>query len=362
MVIWLIGMSASGKTTIGKKLFEKLEQTDEKWIFLDGDTFRHILGEDLGHSIEDRKKNAFRISRFCEYLSSQGISVLACVLSIFHDNQYYNKNNIKNYKEVFIDVDFENLIKRDNKNLYQKALDGQLKNFVGVDIKFKAPYSPDLVIDNNMDNPNYALMIQKIIDKFNITINNKYSYTKNNLLKIAHKYQYSKFEGVEFFNKFKIDRKNSIEFFEKRFKKLKKFNLTPLKNKEIYINNDLILKEFLVHLLLSSEDELQNNFKTIDIIVKRFEVGKKLYLTYNKKDIIKNSSNYEELLNYPLFSLVLQRYYYITFSAKKLTYLNAILKVNDIISSINSEFIFIDEIYYSKLALNGELKIVGKIL
>ena len=54
-VIWLIGMSASGKTTIGK-VYEKLAYSREKWIFLDGDVFV-ILSEDLGHSIEDRRKN-----------------------------------------------------------------------------------------------------------------------------------------------------------------------------------------------------------------------------------------------------------------------------------------------------------------
>ena len=100
MVIWLIGMSASGKTTIGKKLYEKLNLSEEKWIFLDGDTFRNILGEDIGHTIEDRRKNAYRISRFCEFLSSQNINVIACVLSIFHDNQQYNKDNIADYKDI----------------------------------------------------------------------------------------------------------------------------------------------------------------------------------------------------------------------------------------------------------------------
>ena len=53
MVIWLIGMSASGKTTIGKKLYDKLKFSKDKWIFLDGDIFRNILGDDLGHTIED---------------------------------------------------------------------------------------------------------------------------------------------------------------------------------------------------------------------------------------------------------------------------------------------------------------------
>ena len=87
MVIWIIGMSASGKTTIGKKIYEKLKYSKEKWIFLDGDVFRNILGEDLGHTLEDRKKNAYRISRLCEYLNLQNINVIASVLSIFHDNQ-----------------------------------------------------------------------------------------------------------------------------------------------------------------------------------------------------------------------------------------------------------------------------------
>ena len=75
MVIWIIGMSASGKTTIGKKLFEKLESSNQKWVFLDGDTFRNILGEDLGHTLKI-EKNAYRVSRLCEYFLSQDINVL----------------------------------------------------------------------------------------------------------------------------------------------------------------------------------------------------------------------------------------------------------------------------------------------
>ena len=141
MVIWLIGMSASGKTTIGRKLYDKLTLSDKKWIFLDGDTFRNILGEDLGHTVEDRKKNAYRISRFCEFLSSQGINVVACVLSIFHDNQRYNKENITEYKEVYIDVDFDILIKRDNKELYINTVEVNELN------SNKAPWENTILTD-----------------------------------------------------------------------------------------------------------------------------------------------------------------------------------------------------------------------
>jgi adenylylsulfate kinase len=363
MVIWLIGMSASGKTTIGKKLYEKLkDNSSKKWIFLDGDTFRNILGEDLGHTIEDRRKNAYRISRFCEFLSSQGINVLACVLSIFHDNQKYNKEIISNYKEVYIDVSFENLVKRDNKQLYKKALNGEIKDVVGVDIEFKPPYSPDLIIDNNKDNPNYEQMIKNILVNFDIKTNTNYSYTQNNLLENPHKYQYSKFEGKEFFDKLIYDRNQSKNYLENRLKKLnnsliKKENL---KYNSFELENNLILKDFLIFLYQSSKEELLKYSNTIDILIKRFEVGKKLYLTYDLNEIRKSSVSFDELLNYPLFSLVLQKYYNYSNNQKKFVYLNAILKVNDIISSIKSEFILYDEVYYSIEAISNELQIIGE--
>lgn len=361
MVIWLIGMSASGKTTIGKKLFEKLKYANEKWVFLDGDMFRNILGEDLGHSIEDRKRNAYRISRFCEYLSSQGINVLACVLSIFHENQKYNKKNIKDYKEGYIDVSFENLVKRDNKELYIKAQKGEINNVVGVDIEFKPPFSPDMTIDNNIDNPDYESIVEDIIKTFKIDIDAKYSYTKNNLLSYPNKYQYSPFEGKLFFNKFKDDRKLAISFFDYRIKKVGPIN-NVLKNKDYVDKDNLILKEFLIYLYNSNAVELKNQNNIINLLIKRFEVGKKLYLTYDLKEIRKSSVDFNELLNYPLFSLVLQKYYSITATEGKYIYLNAILKVNDIISSIKSDFLLIDEINYAKRALEGELKIVEEMI
>ena len=120
--------------------------------------FRNILGEDLGHTIEDRRKNAYRISRFCNFLSSQNINVIACVLSIFHDNQNTIEKH-SNYKK-FIDIKFENLLRRDNKELYKKALNGKIKNVVGVDI-VDPPLTPDLIIDNNDENPDYQIIVKK---------------------------------------------------------------------------------------------------------------------------------------------------------------------------------------------------------
>ena len=364
MVIWLIGMSASGKTTIGKMLYEKLSYSKEKWIILDGDVFRNILGEDLGHTIEDRRKNAYRISKFCEFLSLQNINVIACVLSNQHDNQRYNKENIANYKEVYLDVEFDNLLKRDNKELYKKALNGEIKDVVGVDIEFKCPYSPDMIIDNNADNPNYENIIQNIIDTFDIQIDTRYIYTANNLLKFPHKYRYSKYEGEGFFELFRQDRKVSLDFLKKRFKKLNNKSRSNLNlTVNIYKNDkDLILKDFLIYLYNANNNELEKQKVLIELLIKRFEISKKLFLKYDLKEIRKSSIEFDDLLNYPLFSLVLQNYYNNTKNQQKLVYLNAILKVNDIISSITSDFILGEEVYYSIKALNGEFKIIGEYI
>jgi adenylylsulfate kinase len=364
MVIWLIGMSASGKTTIGKKLFDNLQFSKDKWIFLDGDIFRNILGDDLGHTIEDRRKNAYRISKFCEFLSLQNINVIASVLSIFHDNQIYNKKNIKNYKEIYLDVKFEKLIKRDNKKLYNKALNGEIKNVVGVDIPFKPPISPDLIIDNNNDNPDYQKIIHKILNFLNIKTDESYVYTSNNLLNIPQTYQYSKYQGQEFLKIFQKDRKLKLEFLKNRIQKINKKN----KNNNILINEnykneeELLLKNFLIYLYNLDNKKLTDYYNKIEILIKRFEVSKKLYLTYDVKNLRKSSLKFDELLSYPLFSLVLQKYYLCAPSQKRLVFLNTILKVNDIISSIASDLIIIEDIYYSIKAIEGEQKILKEYI
>lgn len=85
----------------------------EKWVLIDGDVFRNIMGEDIGHSIEGRKRNADRICALCSFLDKQGINVLACVLSIFHESQIWLQNNIDEYKQVYIKVDYGVLKRRD---------------------------------------------------------------------------------------------------------------------------------------------------------------------------------------------------------------------------------------------------------
>jgi len=149
MVLWLIGMSGAGKTVVGQDTKLLLEKIGRKVIFIDGDSFRDLMGDDLGHSMEDRKRNADRICRFCRYISNQGIDVVAGVLSLFHEHQRWNRKNNDTYFEVYLEVDIETVMERDSKGLYSRGRNHEIKDVVGLDLPFNPPESPDLVIKNN---------------------------------------------------------------------------------------------------------------------------------------------------------------------------------------------------------------------
>lgn len=149
MVIWLTGLSGAGKTTIGTALYKKIKAVHKNTVFLDGDIFRNLMQSDLGYSVEDRRKNAFREANLCKMLDEQQIHVVCCILCNQPEIRESNRKIFKQYFEVFIDVSINNLIKRDPKGLYKRVLDGKTQDVVGVDIKFYPPKDPDMVIDNN---------------------------------------------------------------------------------------------------------------------------------------------------------------------------------------------------------------------
>lgn len=149
MVMWIIGLSGAGKSTLANAVVEEIRRRGKKVVLIDGDVIREVFGNDLGHSLEDRRKNADRISRLCQFLHREGTHVVCAVLSLFHESQIWNRQNIKNYHQVFVDVPFDELVRRDSKKLYARALKGELKNVAGVDIEFKTPVGNDRVIRND---------------------------------------------------------------------------------------------------------------------------------------------------------------------------------------------------------------------
>lgn len=148
-LLWITGLSGAGKTTIAREVYKVLKKRHANTVFIDGDIIREVLGNDLGHDIEDRKKNAVRISKMCEFLTDQNIHVVCATMSLFKEIHALNRKNIEEYYEIFIDVPMNELIRRDSKKLYAKALRGEIKNVMGVDLSYDEPKNPFMKIDNS---------------------------------------------------------------------------------------------------------------------------------------------------------------------------------------------------------------------
>jgi cytidine diphosphoramidate kinase len=165
MITWLIGMSGSGKTTLGSALYEHFKPSVPNLVFLDGDNFREIFRNDVDHTIEGRRKNAERISHFSKVLDDQNIHVIAAVLSIFPEWQEWNRNNFSQYFEIFLDVQMEELERRDTKSLYKKARNSLMDNVVGIDIEFPRPAKSNLIIDGYAQSVSVEFCLNLILKK-----------------------------------------------------------------------------------------------------------------------------------------------------------------------------------------------------
>lgn len=155
MVIWIIGLSAAGKTTLGRHVYELMKKESPATVFVDGDNIRALYKHNQGddpYTIEGRRVNAERICNICAWLDRQGINVVGSVLSIFEESREWNRHNYSKYFEVYISAPMEILKKRDRKGLYEAAFSGEMKNVVGVDIPFIPPKNPDYVFDNSQYN------------------------------------------------------------------------------------------------------------------------------------------------------------------------------------------------------------------
>lgn len=149
MVVWLVGLSGAGKTTLANKVVTDANQKNINTVLLDGDVIREVFGNDLGYTMEDRLLNAQRICQLGKFLDGQGINVVCAILSIFPETREWNREHIENYYEVFIDTPIETLVDRDTKGIYGKFNRGEISDVAGMDIKFPVPNHADLIIDNS---------------------------------------------------------------------------------------------------------------------------------------------------------------------------------------------------------------------
>lgn len=148
IVYWITGLSGAGKTTLGRLLYRDQKAEKENVVILDGDELREIINN-KDYSKEGRKQVAKQYSKMCKMLSDQGIDVVICTISMYDEVREWNRENIENYCEIFIEVPMDELIRRDQKKLYSRALKRELTNVMGIDTDFEAPKNPDIKINND---------------------------------------------------------------------------------------------------------------------------------------------------------------------------------------------------------------------
>jgi adenylylsulfate kinase len=172
-VVWLTGLSGSGKTTIALQLEKELYKLGFLVQILDGDNIRAGINNNLSFSEGDRTENIRRIAEVSKLFLNCGIITINCFVSPTIKMRQIAKKIIgkENYYEIFIDADLETCEKRDVKGLYKKARNGEIKNFTGIDSQYEKPNNPSLEINTSQ------LSIEESIE---IILKNVLPQLKNN--------------------------------------------------------------------------------------------------------------------------------------------------------------------------------------
>ena len=159
MVIWLTGISGSGKSTIANALEQNLYHKGNKTYVLDGDNIRHGLNKDLGFTDKDRVENIRRVAEVAKLMLDAGMIVIASFISPFRIERQMARSLFQKdeFKEIFISTPLKVAEKRDPKGLYKKARAGQIPNFTGISSPYEEPLQPDLVIKTDKISVNNAV-------------------------------------------------------------------------------------------------------------------------------------------------------------------------------------------------------------
>ena len=148
-VVWLTGLSGSGKSTIANALEKRLFAQGAHAYVLDGDNLRLGLNMDLGFTPEDRAENVRRVSEVAKLMVDSGLIVISALVSPFEVDRQRAKSIFEDgeFLEIFVDTPVEICRERDPKGLYKKSAAGEIPNFTGVGQDYERPSRPDLVID-----------------------------------------------------------------------------------------------------------------------------------------------------------------------------------------------------------------------
>ena len=165
LLIWFTGLSGSGKSTLANQVEVALREQGLRTYVLDGDNIRRGLNTDLDFTPEGRKENLRRIAEAAKLFIDAGVVTLAAFISPLQKDREKIKQIVgkENFIEIYVKASVEACEKRDIKGLYQKARNGEIKNFTGISAPYEEPENPDVVV--NSEKETIAESIQIIMDQ-----------------------------------------------------------------------------------------------------------------------------------------------------------------------------------------------------
>ena len=164
-VLWLTGLSGSGKSTIARKLEYDLIQEGKLAYVLDGDNIRHGLNQDMGFSPQDREENIRRIAEVSRLFQDMGAIVITAFISPYQKDRDIARSLVPQgrFWEVFVQAPVSVCEERDPKGLYKKARAGEIPEFTGISAPYEEPQKPELMIPT--DEMSLEQAVSEIIKK-----------------------------------------------------------------------------------------------------------------------------------------------------------------------------------------------------
>ena len=171
-VVWITGLSGAGKSTLAHEVVTRMRSAGESLVMLDGDELREVFGAVVAnadnHGREGRLALAMQYAHLCRVIAAQGLTVVIATISLFREVHAWNRNNLPGYFEVYLNMPFDELRRRDPKGIYRRFDAGELTHVAGLDLPIDEPVAADWVVEFQPGRP-VAVLAEELLHRLNGT-------------------------------------------------------------------------------------------------------------------------------------------------------------------------------------------------